>query len=299
MTILFKSVIIVVASTTTIKKMSIEKEKHLIQKIESIGYSTYEARVFLVLYKGYRMSAAEIAKFAKIPRTSVYDIMKIFVQKGICNEITTPSKLVYEVIDKKVLEDKVTIETEQEYKRKIVKIKECFTELSPVFKSEQPPEYKSDVELIKGYNRQREQKFLELINNSKKGILLMNRLRGNVSNELDDVTRKFFKRGGEFKSIYESSGNFKIKVNNKWENVTKEGLIKLCETFIGHGEQVKLIEEVPQLMAIFDEKIVYFSLHDESMTYRDSSDIIINNKRFASFITSLFNMYWDKADTIE
>lgn len=280
--------------------MSTEREKELLKKIEAIGYSEYEARVFLVLYKGYRMSAGEIAKFAKIPRTSVYDILKIFVKKGICNEIETPAKLIYEVIDKRVLEDKVTIETEQEYKRKLTKIKDCFNELSPIFKSEQAPEYKADVELIKGYNRQREQKFMELVNNSKKAILLMNRLRGNVSNDLDDVTKKFFKRGGEFKSIYESkTDNFRIKINNKWENVTKEGLIQLCESFIHQGEQIKLLDEVPQLMAIFDEKIVFFSLYDENVPASESSDIIIKNKRFATFISGLFSMYWDKADTIE
>jgi sugar-specific transcriptional regulator TrmB len=279
--------------------MSIDKEKQLIQRIASIGFTDYEAKVFLVLYKGYRMSAAEIAKQAKIPRTSVYDILRIFVSKGLCNEIETPSKLIYEVIDKKIIEDKVVIETETEYKNKLIKVKNCFEELSPIFKSEQPPEHKSDVELIKGYNRQRQQKFIELIKNSNKAILLMNRLHGYVSDELDDVSKKFFKKGGTFKSIYEANGNFKIKLNNKWQSASKEELIKLCEAFIKQGENIKLIDEVPQFVAIFDEKIVYFSLSDENIDPRDMTDIIIKNKKFASFITNLFDMYWDKAETIE
>ncbi len=52
-------------------------------------------------------------------------------------------------------------------------------------------------------------------------------------------------------------------------------------------------------MAVFDESIVFFSLYDESIPARDMSDVIIKNKRFANFITGLFNMYWDKADTLE
>lgn len=279
--------------------MSTEKEKQLVQKIESIGFTEYEAKVFLVLYKGYRMSAAEIAKQAKIPRTSVYDILKSFVKKGICNEIDTPSKLIYEVIAKKVLEDKVIYETEKEYKNRLKSIRDCFNELSPIFKSEQPPEYKADVELIKGHNLHREQKFLELVRNSKKAILIMNRLRGNVSDKLDDESKKFFKRGGRVRSIYEGSDNFKIKINDKWQNVTHEGLIKLCESFVKQGEQIKLMSEVPQFVAIFDETIVYFSLYDENMAAVDMSDIIIKNKRFAGFITNLFELYWDKADSIE
>jgi len=35
------------------------------------------------------------------------------------------------------------------------------------------------------------------------------------------------------------------------------------------------------------------------MTYNEMSDLIIKNKRFAILMTNLFNIYWDKADTIE
>ena len=127
----------------------------------------------------------------------------------------------------------------------------------------------------------------------------MNKLRGKISDELDDATKKFFKRGGVFKSIYESNGNFKIKIDNNWTDVTHEGFIKLCETFSKQGENIKLLENVPQIVAIFDEEIVYFSLYDENMHHKDMSDIIIRNKNFAAFITNLFDLYWDKAETIE
>jgi HTH-type transcriptional regulator, sugar sensing transcriptional regulator len=274
--------------------------KDLIQKIEKLGFKAYEAKVFLVLYQGYKMSAAEIAKEAKIPRTSVYDILKSFTVKGICNEVHTPSKLIYEVIDSKVLEDKIKIEIEQEHKRKLIAYEDCFTALKPVYKSKQPAEYKADVELIKGYNRLRDQKFLEMVKKSNKAIMIMNSLRGsNISLELDDESKKFHKRGGAVRSIYQSKGDFKIKINNKWQNVTKEGLIKLCEAFATQGEDVRFLEEVPQFMAIFDEKIVYFSLYDENIPIKDMSDIFIYNQRFAKFVKGLFDMYWDKANTID
>ena len=273
--------------------------KEIINKIERLGFTAYEAKVFLVLYKGYRMSAADIAKEAKIPRTSVYDILRNFREKGYCNEVLTPTKSIYEIIQSGVVEDKVRIEIEQEFKRKQIALQDCFASLKPLYKSKQPAEYKADVELIKGYNRLRAQKFVELVKNSHKGILLMNRFKGNVSLDLDDETKKFYKRGGAFKSIYEKGSDFKIKINNKWQSVTHEGLIKLCEEFSAQGEQVRIIDQVPQIMAVFDESIVFFSLYDESIPARDMSDVIIKNKRFANFITGLFNMYWDKADTLE
>lgn len=273
--------------------------KEIIKKIERLGLTTYEAKVFLVLYQGYRMSAAEIAKEARIPRTSVYDILKSFSQRGFCNEVKTPKKLVYEVIESRVLEDKIKIEIDQEYKKRKIALQDCFASIKPLYKSKQPPEFRADVELLKGYNLHREQKFLELVKNSKKAIMIMNRFKGNISLQLDDESKRFHKRGGVIRSIYEGNGDFKLQINNKWQNVTKDGLIRLCESFAAQGEEVRLLSDVPQFMAIFDERIVYFSLYDENIPGKDASDIIIFNKRFAAFIKSLFNMYWDSADTLE
>lgn len=273
--------------------------KDIINKLEQLGFTTYESKVFITLYQGYRMSAAEIAKEAKIPRTSVYDILKNFSKKGICNEIETPTKLEYEIIDTNVIQSKIQIDLETEHKKKVRLLNDCFREIKPKFRSKSAPEYKSEVELLKGFNRQREQKFLELVKKSSKAILIMNKFVGNISTELDDESKKFFKRGGVIKSIYEANSNFRIKINNRWENVTRQGLIKLCETFIKQGEEIKLVNEVPQFVAIFDEKIVYFSLWDENIPKEDATDIFIHNKKFAAFITTMFNTYWDKADSIE
>jgi hypothetical protein len=203
------------------------------------------------------------------------------------------------MVDTDIIQDKIEKDIYNTYVSQQRDLKECFSEIKPSFKSKRPPEYRVDVELIKGFNRHRQFKFLDLVKNSKKAILFMNRLEGNVSIELDEENKKFHARGGQVKSIYESSGNFKIKINGKWQNVTHEGLIKLCETFEKQGEHVKLLDRVPQIMAVFDEKIVYFSLFDESIPKTERSDVIIKNKKFAEFITNLFNLYWDKADSID
>lgn len=178
-------------------------------------------------------------------------------------------------------------------------LKGCFNEIRPLYKTRQPDEYRQNVQLIKGFNLHREQKFLELVKNSSKGILVMNRFIGNVSGKLDKESRDLHKRGGYIISIYENSTNFKLKIDDKWQNVTKEDLIQLCEDFVKHGEDIRFLNEIPQTMAVFDEKIVYISLYDEKVLPRDSSDVVIKNKRFAAFITGLFNIYWDRADTLE
>lgn len=270
-----------------------------ISKLEKIGFSSYEAKVFLALYAGYAMSAADVAKEARIPRPSVYEILRNFAKRGICNEVDTPSKQLYEIIDSNAIQYKLEFNIKSEYNTKLKNLNDCFSEIKPLYKSKKPKEYKSDVELVRGYNLAKETKFLQLVRNSSQGILLMNRFRGNISTRLDKETKDFFKRGGVFKSIYEKSTNFRIKINDVWKNVTKQDLIKICAEFTKQGEKIKFLEEVPQIMAVFDERIVYISLWDEHTPGIESSDVIIKNKRFATFITGLFNMYWDKANTLE
>jgi len=270
-----------------------------LNKLARLGFGEYEAKVFLALYKGSVMSAAEIAKDAKIPRTSVYQILRNFAQKGFCNEVTTPTKQLFEIIDSKIIEDKLEIELTTEYKQKLSSLKKCFTDIKPLYKSKLPAEYKTDVELIKGFNMHKEQKFLELVKKSNKGILIMNRFKGYVSPSLDAESKNLFKRGGYIKSIYENSTDFKIKIDGKWQDVTKNELIKICEAFAKQGEDIRILKEVPQIVAVFDETIVYISLFDENILPQDSTDVIIKNKKFAKFIINLFNIYWDKADTLE
>jgi sugar-specific transcriptional regulator TrmB len=270
-----------------------------LEKLEKLGFGNYEAKVFFALYKGSIMSAADIAKEAKVPRTSVYEILRNFTKEGFCSEITTPTKQLFEIIDSGVIEDKLSIQYTTEYNNRLTSLRDCFNEIKPLYKTKQPDEYRSDVELIRGYNLHRELKFLDLVKRSNKGIMIMNRFVGNINTELDSESRKLFKRGGYIKSLYEKSTDFKLKINDKWQNVSKSRLISLCEGFIKQGEDIRFVSEVPQILAVFDGSVVYISLFDEKIPAKDSTDVVIKNKRFASFITSLFNIYWDKADTLE
>ncbi len=270
-----------------------------IEKLERLGFSNYEARVFFALYQGSVMSAAEAAKEAKIPRPSVYEILKSFCKKGICNEIHTPSKQLYEIIESDVLESKIENEIRKETGLKLSLLKSTFREIKPLHRSKRPTEFSTDVELIKGFNRSREMKFQDLIKKSKKAILYMNRFEGNVSDGLDSETKNFYKRGGQFRSIYEANGNFKVKINNEWQVVSKDELITLCKKFEKQGEKIRLSDNVPQILAVFDGNTVFISLYDDNVPRSERSDVIIHNKRFAGFVTEMFELYWDRSDSIE
>lgn len=272
----------------------------IIKKLEILGFTIYESKVFTVLMSGHNMTAAEIAEKANIPRTSVYDILKSFAEKGFCNEIQTSTKLRYEMIDPDVIEGKIESDLNIDFRKKVSELKSSFGTLKSLYKANEPDENKVDVELIKGFNKFRALKFMELLKNSDKEMLLMNRIEGHISTELDEEVTRFFKRGGKIRSIYEASTNFKMEKDNKWVSVTsREELINLCLAFEKQGEKIRLAKKVPQNMAIFDEQIVFLSLTDLTIPKNNRTDVIIRNKNFAEYMIELFEKYWEKGSTIE
>lgn len=271
----------------------------IVKNIESLGFTNYEARVFCALFSRSLMTTTEIANEAKVPRSSAYEILKNFTIKGICNEILTSSVVKYEMVDPGVVEDKMEKEINDDFKSKISKLKFSFNELEQLFSDKKTESEKPDVELIKGFNKHRNVKFLNLLKSAKKEMLLMNRLEGRISDEIEQAGIDLVKNGGIVKSIYEASTNFKIKNGNDWQNVTPAGLVQICKGFTIQGEMVKLSETVNQNMAIFDRKIVYISLVNPSISKYNRSDIIVHNEKYAETMVENFNLKWEKSLTIE
>jgi sugar-specific transcriptional regulator TrmB len=271
--------------------------EEIIKNLEALGYTNYESRVFIALFTGNYMTTTEIAKAAGIPRSSAYEILKSFTKQGICNEIETSSVVRYQLIDPKVVEDKIELEIHEAYKTKISKLKYSFDKLEPLFKQSETPSEKIDVELVKGFNKHRNMKFLNLLKSANEEVMLMIKLESNISKELDDAALDLYKRGGIIKSIYEASYNFKIKINERWENVSSAGLLELCKGFENQGEQVRISKKIFQNMVIFDRKTVFVSLVDPAVAKYNRSDVIIHNENYANSMVEYFNLCWEKSLT--
>jgi len=270
----------------------------LVQKLKSLGFNEYESKIFIALIKGHNMSVPDIAKSAKIRRTDVYDIMKSFVERGYCNEIETNRTLMYEMIDPDVILDKLELKAQKENEKHLANLKDTFKELKPLYGTEKDDK-SLNIELIRGYNLHRVEKFFNLIKNAKKEIHLMIRMEIHVSEEIDETAAKFIKKGGIIKSIYEVSNNFKIKKNDRWVECSDEDLHKVFSGFEKYGEQLKLSKgKVPNL-AIFDRETVFLNVIDKTTKKNNEADIIFRNQDFAETMIEMFDRAWEKSYTLK
>ena len=275
-------------------------ENELIERLKTLGFKEYEAKVFIVLLKGSSMSASEIAKEAKIIRNSIYDILKSFVLKGYCNEIETNSILKYELINPEVIFDKIEYNINQSKTKEISTLKDTFNKLLPLYKTNVNDSNSNvNIELIRGYNQHREVKFIELLRNAKKDIHFMIKLEHFISEEVDETAKKFIKKGGVIRSVYEAGEDIKVKRGNKWQQGTVNDLIKIVENYEKYGEQLKLCNFPVPNLTVFDREIVFFNIKDGTLPRHNEADIIIRNKEFAQNMLIVFESYWDKAFSIK
>jgi hypothetical protein len=184
------------------------------------------------------------------------------------------------------------------FKNKVRKLKDSFEELQPVYKSKEETEHKNDVELIRGFNKHRDLKFMEVWKESSKELLLMNRLEGHIDSSVDEFTLDFIKNGGTIKTLYEVGYNFKITIDGIEQNVNKDTFIDIAGSLEGESGEVKLTDKIFQNMAIFDRKVVYLSLVDPKITRYNRSDVIIRNESYACAMAEYFDVCWQKAQTI-
>ena len=274
-------------------------KEDIIEKLKELGLKEYESKVFSVLLKGSLMSASEIAKEAKIIRNSIYDILKSFVEKGYCNEIETNSVLQYQILDPEIIFGKLEIDLNDSHRKNVELLKDTLSEVKPIYNTRKKDDKEVKIELVRGYNKHRVAKYIDLLKETKKKLYGMYRLRGLVSEELDEIAGKIIKNGGEVRSIYHISLDFKVQKNGKSESAKNEDLLRILQSFEKNGEKVRLSEKEIPNMTIFDEKKVFFNLGDKSVPTNKKADLIVKYEDFAGYMNDLFEYYWDNSITTE
>jgi sugar-specific transcriptional regulator TrmB len=272
----------------------------LINKLKEIGFNEYKARVFAVLSTGKIMSASEIVNEAKIVRGSIYDILKSFVKLGYCNEIETDRILQYQIIDPDIILDKIIKEHTLEHNKTLTKLKDTFSNIKEQYSIKNNDENKLiNIELIRGFNKHRVSKYKELLLSAKKEICGMYRFKGLVSDEADELTKNFIKRGGKIRSIYQAGLDFKIISAGKVIDADNIGLIEVCKKFEASGEEIRLSKSDIPNMTIVDGESVFINTDDKLIPNQSQADLIMRRTTFAKYMMDLFNFYWKQSDTVK
>ena len=283
----------------------------LIKVLDSFGLNNYESRVYSALFKKKQLTAAEVARLADIPRTRAYDNLRSLELKGLCEVMSGKTKL-YSLYDPSKLKDvliklendKASIkikkhqeEIEKERNRLEKRAREAeklAANLMPLFEqsrsSEGPLDY---IEVFKSVAMSNS-KFMELSSEAHKEILIFSKppflaktyelRRKSVAPQIEAI-----ERGVKLITIHEIPSE---------QSKRKKFFRETFDVFEPDKEQLRVIDNLPLKMSIYDEKVALFSLYDPIIGESSISSFLARNEAFAKSLKELFYMYWDKADEL-
>jgi|WetSurMetagenome_2_1015567.scaffolds.fasta_scaffold17078_2 HTH-type transcriptional regulator, sugar sensing transcriptional regulator len=289
------------------------KNHKLFDQIRKLGFSEYETKCYLALFERESLAVSEVSSLAGIPRSNAYDALEKLLAKGLI--VSIPGKMKkYAASDPWILKEKsletliTSTETELENlerrRREILemKIKEILDrkkaiqenidgvvkELDLLYKgnrsNDSPLHY---VEILKD-PLQVQRKATQLCSCIEKEMLAFKKppfyfTSKEQEQEQIDAQIAALDRGVTIRSIQEIPR----------DEADRIGFFEWLRIAV-HPEKhkLRLIDELPIKMAVFDEKIAMYSMEDPVLGKSSITTILTENSALAKSFKLLFESLW-------
>ena len=266
------------------------KRDFIIENLIKIGLTKSQAVIYINLLKKQSFTASEVSKISEISRAKTYEILNQLVKKGLCVEIlgsvkkyspANPDNAFNGMIQRYEQDCK----QELEYK-KILK-SNISESLLPLFFSEKKHTDPLDYIQIIREKSAITAKFESLHKEAKEQILCFAKSPYIIATGKNIPGFNTLKRGVILKTIYE------------FRDTKKEDIKREIQSFIKGGEQVKIFQDLPVKMEVYDKKIVLLALVDNMPSKQSFTTLIIQHPEIAKTFIKLFDNLWDEAMTLE
>ena len=280
----------------------------LLDGLAKFGLNNYEARVYSALFKKKKLSAAEVARLAGIPRTRAYDNLKSLELKGLCDVVTGKTKLYSAVNPIQLVEVLVKLEKDRTNSRikkfqdevkkeknrleeKIDDARDLAQNLIPLYENGRNNENSLDYVEVYKTAYPLHLKLIQLCTESQKEILLFVKppfASRTEKQKMEAVNWQIeaLNRGVKLRTIHE------IPTDDE----ERDDFFKyLFDSHEPDKEDLRVIDYLPAKLMIFDESIVLFTLFDPMLGEASLTGFVAENEALAKSQKELFNLYWDKA----
>jgi len=283
-------------------------QKLIIKALNNLELNTYEAKSYLSLLEKNNLSAVEVAKLSGVPRGRVYEALENLVLKGLCQSVSGDVKR-YKAADPNVLRGKLESQAEaiedkidQVINQKKLELEELKTSseeaiksLTPLYEknrnNDSPLDY---IEIIKD-PYQIHRKYIELYSKAQKEVLAFVKPpfayaskeqfleQTKVQFEAENrhvVSRAIIQmppedQAAEYFNFAKSKGKFESK-DKKYN-------------------QVRIVDELPVKLFVFDDKTCFFTLEDPIKGITSMTMLVAEHEAMAKSFKLLFESFWANA----
>jgi sugar-specific transcriptional regulator TrmB len=257
----------------------------MIDRLVSLGLTSYEARAYLALLKRGSSTAAETARIAGLPRQRVYDVLGTLVEKGLAS--ARPGKAVkYAPTPPDVALERLVADHRHrvaELEREADTLRE---ELAPEYEAgrqeSDPLEY---IEVLRD-RRAINERFQELQADIKREILVFTK-PPYATPPQDNVEGLEVTKTHEVRTVYERS------------ILDDPAMAAGVRSFIELGEDARFVDELPLKLVIIDESIVLFGMEDPVAGPSELTLLVIEHPALAQVLKVAFDTVWRDGETLD
>lgn len=275
--------------------------------LRELGLSQYEVKCYLSLLERDTLTAAEIARLARIPRPGAYDALEKLTSKGLCTTKPGDTKR-YSASDPVVLEEKCIMAVESAVETELRDLKEREKQLRERATGQKEDIGKAIAELKPRYQNSREEtspldyieiikdpyqihkKFMQLVEAAKEELVGFTKppysgTKETIKEQIEQQMR-LIKKG--------------LKMRTIWEIPKDEEMMRWLNAYIAeaakYGDQMRVMEDLPMKMAILDSRIVILTLEDPVSRQTSVTTQIVEHRALAKTLKLTFETLWAQAE---
>ena len=264
----------------------------MISKLQPLGITGREAEVYIAMLKNSALTASEISKITTVSINKIYEVLQNLVKKKMCTENYLNGVKLFRCIEPKIAFKNIFSIYEDELERKKNMYQELEENLLDLYSNKKNSTSPLDYIEVVSDRGQASDRFLNIQANAVKEILFFSKppYTAKLGANLDKV-KSACNQNVKVKSIYESGFGESREF--------KDHLIKIVELYQNAGEEVRICRELPMKLVIFDENITILSLLDNVRFDSELTTMIVHHPSFSQTQKTLFEVYWEKAMTID
>lgn len=261
--------------------------KNFIEQLTNIGLTEYEAKAYYAMLQKSGLSASELSKLAGVPRTRIYEVVNNLINKGFCTQLEGKIKKFKAISPQFAFTDLIE-NYEDELTRKRNAINDLSQNLQPIYDNEKEADTNLD--------------YLEIIKERNHVLEKINRLGDTASEEIMTMNKPPYAVNFELaceRGTVMHNPNLKYKFVSEKEDLKDPNFVKFLQLWENIGAEIRIVDEVPVKLVIFDQRAVLFSLPEKVSTTPKYTSLIIDHEALAKLYVKIFNVYFSEGITIK
>lgn len=262
----------------------VDTQVHL-RRLQQIGLNAYESRAYVTLIGHPRFKALDLATRAHVPRQKIYEVLGSLVEKGFAQVVQGKAKLFSAVEPKLALEGylarrRETFERDISDRQRLAEMLE--QDLHSVFLDGNLDRGPLDYLRIVNEAGQIAAEYRRLLARSTSEYLEFSRRPYAVDPVSEPRVKEAIARGAACRLLFEA------RDANSTHKKTLRSLAK-------DGAEIRVTEELPLKLALFDGRFGMIALADPILTRPQLTALVFEHDALASALRRLFQDHWERA----